>query len=264
MVNFLHLPPELRAAVVESVVDHWRYGDESDSIAGYASVCREWQAIVERFNFSVLRVTQASLDDFETSMVRSRRRVVRQINLHVELPTYDNDPCERKETWEDKAENNACFTRAFYHLFRIMSSWTSEDTHRAGIDLILTISSPSDLRNANFELWQRRRWNIKDIGEKRFADSWIDFVGQDEEFDRVNLLPEVKVIRSFTVSPQNHRALMPPAHADVIARLPGLKEACFDITKDRKKETRKIHFNRMCDCCNLLSHLLLCLIRNFD
>ncbi|OHE95500.1 hypothetical protein CORC01_09233 [Colletotrichum orchidophilum] len=244
MDRFCQLPAELRAAVVENVVDHWRYGDESDSLADYALVCKEWQAIVERFNFSVLKVTLANLDDFESSMVGSRRRLVKQINLHVELPTYDNDPCEKKETWEDKAENNAFFTLAFYRLFDIMSSWTPEDSYRGGVDFTLSISSPSDLRNANFELWQRRRWNIKDIGEKRFADSWIDFVGQDEEFDRVNRLPEVKVIRSFTVSPQNHRALMPAAHADIIARLPGLREACFDITKDRKKETRKIHFNQ--------------------
>ncbi|OHW95054.1 hypothetical protein CSPAE12_06324 [Colletotrichum incanum] len=244
MDRFCQLPPELRAAVVEHVVDHWRHGEDSDSLADYALVCKEWQAIIERFNFAVLRVTQANLDDFETAMVGSRRGIVKQINLYVELPTYDNDPCEKKETWEDKAENNACFTRAFYRLFRIMSSWSAEEAINGGIDFSLSISSPSDLRNANFELWQRRRWNIKDIGEKRFADSWIDFVGQDEEFDRVNRLPPVKVIRSFTVSPQNHRALMPAAHADIVARLPGLQEACFDITKDRKKETRKIHFNQ--------------------
>ncbi|KAJ0309151.1 hypothetical protein COL5a_001271 [Colletotrichum fioriniae] len=244
MDRFCLLPAELRAAVVECVVDDCRYGDESDSLADYALVCKEWQAIVERFNFSVLKVTLANLDDFESSMVGSRRKLVQRINLHVDLPTYDNDPCEKKETWEDKAENNSCFTLAFYRLFDIMHSWTPEETTQEGIDFSLSISSPSDLRNANFELWQRRRWNIKDIGEKRFADSWIDFVGQDEEFDRVNRLPAVKVIKSFTVSPQNHRALMPAAHADIIARLPGLRTASFDITKDRKKETRKIHFNQ--------------------
>ncbi|KAL0930993.1 oxoglutarate iron-dependent oxygenase [Colletotrichum truncatum] len=244
MDRFYQLPPELRATVVECLVDHWRHGDESDSIAGYASVCKEWQAIVERYNFSVLRVTQSGLDEFETSLVGSRRGLLRQINLYVQLPTYDNDPCEKKETWEDKAENNTCFTRAVYGLFRLMSSWTLEEAHRDGIDLTLSISSPSDLRNANFELWQRRRWNIKDIGEKRFADSWIDFVGHDEEFARMNLLPFVQVIRSFKASPQNHRALMPAAHADIIARLPGLQEAAFDVLKDRRKETRKIHFNQ--------------------
>ncbi|OLN81559.1 hypothetical protein CCHL11_05564 [Colletotrichum chlorophyti] len=250
MDRFYQLPPELRAAVVECLVDHWRYGEEPESIAAYASVCREWQAIIERFNFALLRVTQNNLAEFEACMVPSRPGVLRQINLHVDLPTYDNDPCEKKETWEDKAENNRCFTRAFLGLFRIMSCWTPEETYPGGIDLVLSISSPSDLRNANFDLWQRRRWNIKDIGEKRFADSWIDFVGQDEEFDRVNCLPAVSVIRSFTVSPQNHRALMPAAHADIISRLPGLQTARFDITKDRRKETRRIHFNQFARSMN--------------
>ncbi|TDZ87560.1 hypothetical protein C8034_v006713 [Colletotrichum sidae] len=244
MPRFFQLPPELRAAVVESLIDHWRYGDESDSIAGYAAVCKEWQAIIERFNFSRLRVTQLTLNEFGTSMVGSRRGIVRHINLHVQLPTYDNDPCEKKETWEEKAENNMCFTRAVYGLFYWMNSWALQDIHREGIDLVLSISSPSDLRNANFELWQRRRWNIRDIGEKRFAESWVDFVGRDEEYQHMNLLPPVKVIRSFQASPQNHRALMPAAHADIVAGLPGLQEASFDILKDKKKEIRKIHFNQ--------------------
>ncbi|KAF9877284.1 oxoglutarate iron-dependent oxygenase [Colletotrichum karsti] len=206
MRRFYQLPPELRATVVECLVDYWRYGDESDSIAGYASVCKEWQAIVERYNFSSLRVTQLRLGEFDSMMVGSRRGLLRRIELHVSLPTYDNDPCERKETWEEKAENNMCFTRAVCGLFHSMNSWTLEEAYRGGVDLSLAISSPSDLRNANFELWQRRRWNIKDIGEKR--------------------------------------ALMPAAHADIVARLPGLQEASFDILKDRKKETRKIHFNQ--------------------
>lgn len=244
MDRFYQLPPELRATVVESLVDHWRYADEQESIAPYASVCKEWQALVERYNFSALRVTQESLNEFDAYMVGSRRGLLKQINLHVQLPNYDNDPCEKKETWEDKFENNMCFTKAVHGLFRLMSSWTFNEACREGVDLTLSISSPSDLRNANFELWQRRRWNIKDIGEKRFADSWIDFVGHDEEFARNNPLPRVDVIRSFLASPQNHRALMPAAHADIVARLPCLREASFDILKDRRKETRKIHFNR--------------------
>ncbi|KAE9576854.1 hypothetical protein CGMCC3_g7133 [Colletotrichum fructicola] len=244
MDRFYQLPPELRATVVESLVDHWRYADEQESIAPYASVCKEWQALVERYNFSALRVTQESLNEFEAYMVGSRRGLLKQINLHVQLPNYDNDPCEKKETWEDKFENNMCFTKAVHGLFRLMSSWTFSEACREGVDLTLSISSPSDLRNANFELWQRRRWNIKDIGEKRFADSWIDFVGHDEEFARNNPLPRVDVIRSFLASPQNHRALMPAAHADIVARLPCLREASFDILKDRRKETRKIHFNQ--------------------
>ncbi|KAF6845430.1 oxoglutarate iron-dependent oxygenase [Colletotrichum musicola] len=246
MGNFNRLPPELRALVVESLVDHWRYGDEREptSIAPYASVCKEWQAIIERHNFSFLRVMQNSLDQFESSVVGSRRSILTMIILDVTLPTYDNDPCEKKETWEDKADNNRCFTKAVYGLFRILSTWFLEEAHRDGIDLILHISSPSDLRNANFELWQRRRWNIRDIGEKRFSDSWIDFVGHDEVFGRTNYLPRVQVIRSFQASPNNHRALIPAAHADIVAKLSGLREATFDIIKDKKKETRKIHFNQ--------------------
>lgn len=245
MGEFKQLPPELRALVVESLVDHWRHDErEPTSIAPYASVSKEWQAIIERHNFSFLRVTQNSLDQFESSVVGSRRSILTMIILDVILPTYDNDPCEKKETWEDMAGNNRCFTKSVYGLFRILSTWVLEEAHRDGIDLILHVSSPSDLRNANFELWQRRRWNIRDIGEKRFSDSWIDFVGNDEVFGRVNYLPRVQVIRSFQASPKNHRSLIPAAHADIVAKLSGLREATFEIIKDKKKETRKIHFNR--------------------
>ncbi|KAK1961625.1 hypothetical protein LY78DRAFT_588302, partial [Colletotrichum sublineola] len=110
----------------------------------------EWQAIVKRFNFAVLRVTQANLDDFETAMVGLRRGIVRQINLHVELPAYDNGPCEKRETWEVKAENNACFSRAFYRLFHIMSRWSIEGVTSGGIDFSLSISSPASPRISTF------------------------------------------------------------------------------------------------------------------
>jgi hypothetical protein len=244
MLGFPLLPPEIRVEIIRRLLDHWHLDGWNESLAPYASVSREWQAVVERHTFAELKLTHRRLSDFGQIVAGARRPCLNRINLHVELPEYDNDPCEERESWEDKVANNRLFTQTWQQLFADLHAWGDDDVVRGGIHLFFSISSKSDLRNSTFELWQRRRWNVKDIGEKRFADSYIDFVGQDEELKRQNLLPPVYAVTSFKTCPLIRRSIMPAAYSDIVARLPHLREVDLDLIKERRLVLRRAIFDR--------------------
>jgi hypothetical protein len=245
MASFMRLPGEIRIEVLKRLIDHWRIDGDKGSIAAYTSVCREWQAEIERYTFKELHLSHTRMEDFGNIVKYNRRRCLERINLLVDLPEYENDPCEERETWEDKMANNQAFTRTFRDLFAFLAAWSDDDVCRDGIYLYLNVSSKSDLRNSGFELWQRRRWNVKDIGEKRFADSYIDFIGQDEEHNRTRLLRPVHAITSFETDSLIRRSIMPEAYSDIVAMLPRLRELSLDVIKERRLAARREMFDRM-------------------
>jgi hypothetical protein len=243
MTGFAKLPPELRLLVLRNLLSNYKRSSDRGTLSQYASICREWQAIVEQYSFSELYITLLRLPKFAEYVQNGRRRCVKRIRLHVELPHYANDPCEVREGWEDKMKNNEIFTATFRDLFNTLSEWKDEDVCKNGIQLFFSISSCSDLRNTPPEIWQRRRWNSRDIGEKRFGDSVIDFIGQDEEFKRIELLKPVHAITSFQTCPLNRRAIMPMAYSDIIAKLPRLKQVSLGLIRERRLQIRRAVFD---------------------
>ena len=244
MALFMSLPGEIRVAIVNRLLDYWKLDNDGEDIAPYAVVCREWQAVIERHTFSNLKLTNLRMPEFAQYVRNSRRRCLKRINLHVDLPEYFNDPCEHKETWNDKMANNWMFSTTFRGLFSTLHQWDDHEVRQGGIHLFFSMSSPSDLRNTAFDLWQRRRWNNNDIGEKRFADSYVDFVGQDEEFKRTSLLKPVYAITSLETCQLIRRSIMPAAYADIIANLPRLKEVSLDLIKEKNLLSRRLIFDR--------------------
>ncbi|KAL3419964.1 hypothetical protein PVAG01_08463 [Phlyctema vagabunda] len=110
------------------------------SLAGFATVSREWQTIIERHNFSRIKVTSSRAADFG-SMVHRNRSFVRYIWFCVELDEYDctTGKPDRELPAPSKA-SNAFVTTAFLDLFSALSVW------EPGSSLLLDISFsfPSD------------------------------------------------------------------------------------------------------------------------
>lgn len=65
--------------------------------ARYATVCREWQEVIEQKNFSRLTLTLSRIASLR-DMVYRQRRLVRYIWLCMELQEYDCSQCEDLET----------------------------------------------------------------------------------------------------------------------------------------------------------------------
>jgi hypothetical protein len=252
-ININRLPPEIRASIVGFVVEayeHYSNARHSSgrcglSLAPFASVCKEWQQVVEKTTFTELHLSLDRMDDFEKYVVGSRRRRLQSIRLHVKLPAYDSDPCTSRETWDDKLANNSIFTLTFQRLFSALTHWPDEVVGQDGIKLEMCTSSPSDLRNAPFDIWQKRRWNAHDIGEKRFADSVLDFVGNSDVERVVGIFDQVWAISSFKTSVIDRRAIMPAAYAEIVAALPRVKDVQLDIIKEKRLPLRKLAFTRM-------------------
>ena len=247
--NLATLPPELRQTILFFLIEECLNAPKSThytspGLAPYTTVCREWQEIIERQTFSNLYLCLDRLDEFEEFVVGVRRRRLRGILLHIRAPEYACDPCTQKESFDDKRRINDIFTETLTRLFALMNTWPEEDVVPGGIRLDLSVSSPSDLRNVGLVLWQKRRWNTRDIGERRFADSAVDFVGQDDERRVVGLLKPVYSITKFVSEGLHRRAVMPAAYAEIISALPNLREAYLNIMKERRVLVRRLNLSR--------------------
>ncbi|KID95558.1 hypothetical protein MAJ_08499, partial [Metarhizium majus ARSEF 297] len=81
------LPHQIRNDVLARVVETAYSNNES--LAGYASVCRDWQAFFEQHTFRSLDVTPGDLDMFETSFQEpGRRSCLQRVGLVLALPQH--------------------------------------------------------------------------------------------------------------------------------------------------------------------------------
>lgn len=124
-----YLPEGIRLLILETVVQ------DGGSLAGLATVSREWQATIERHNFARIRLTPSRLAQFG-SMTRRNRALVRYIWVCLELR---NDICEGcnilygyeyGSRWSDEI----IIVTALYQLFSALESWEPQG------DLLLDIS----------------------------------------------------------------------------------------------------------------------------
>lgn len=111
------------------------------SLANCAAVCREWQAVIERHNFSWIKLTIPRLREFD-SMTRRTQIHVRYLWVCLELQEYggaESTPLEPELQGMSNADSTAIKT-AFEGLFETLSTWGA----RADLVLDISIHSPSD------------------------------------------------------------------------------------------------------------------------
>ncbi len=129
------LPAEIRILVLRVLLQ------DGCSLAGFATVSREWQAIIEPHNFARITLTSSRLADFG-SIIHRNRALVRYVRLCLELQEYDCTLCEPRdlETMGISNTDNILITTTFLDLFSTLSTWEPNG------DLLLDISihSPSD------------------------------------------------------------------------------------------------------------------------
>jgi len=112
---------------------------ENRGLASYASVCKEWQIVMEKKNFGRLRLRASCLDDLE-HMVGRRRELVKHVWLDIELKTYNCEECQSMRLGS-MMEDQSILARAISKLFSILSTWNPVG---GGLTLELSAQSPSD------------------------------------------------------------------------------------------------------------------------
>lgn len=251
--NFNSLPPEIRHLTLGFLAQGYVFNHDylspldqrpSLSLAPYASVCQEWRFVLERTTFASLCLRLDRLDGFAAYVTAERRRRVRHILLHVQLDEYPCPPRTPEETWPAKLQNNRKFSKTLSRFFEIMHEWEKDEVVPGGISLEMSVSSPSDFRNVPFSVWERRRWDGRDIGDKFFHKSAVDFIGQDDEARKVGFLRPTYVVSSFTSGAVGRRTVLPGAYGEIISALPCVRHVSLTLPKETRLHRRKLYFTR--------------------
>ncbi|KAL6858415.1 hypothetical protein J3F83DRAFT_763559 [Trichoderma novae-zelandiae] len=238
------LPGEIRLLILNILLQ------DGCSLSLLATVSREWQAEVERYNFSRIRLTPSRLVDFGP-VIHSNRPLVGYIWLCWGL---DDDDCircapptggtadEQVEAYNVIDINHCHITTAFQNLFSALSTWEPDG------DLMLDISihspsdskdwskylaflpdTPADMGNSGTEQMMsntvydnsRHGWaaGVRDSDPPRTAIAKVFHSGLEEgPFDSEHLL----------LRQQNRRRWMPTSLAHVFARFPRLQEVHYE------------------------------------
>ena len=255
MESWYCFPTEIRLMVLEALLH------DRCSLANYATVSREWQEIIERHNFSRIKLTSSRLADFG-SRVHRNRGLVRYIWLCLELQEYDCTGCEPRDpkSWGLSKADNTRITTAFQDLFSTLSVWEPDGS----LLLDISVYSPSDsehwFKYLTFEPdvasdmcgrdqhaeqsmlvkasdhrhgWiAGRQHSIRDsvIIDKVFEEIMGEgpFDDEEQEAQWWQQLPLVPAVTGVLLRQQNRRRWKPAALGHMFARLPGLQEIHYE------------------------------------
>ncbi|EXJ84734.1 hypothetical protein A1O3_05405 [Capronia epimyces CBS 606.96] len=141
------LPPEIRILILRVLIQ------DGCKLSRLATVSREWQTELEKYNFARIKGTPSRLVDFG-SMIHRNRALVNYIWFCLEVDGYDCTTCapglhgrlpdEEYEAAIIIQDADGCpIPTAFQNLFSVLSTWGLNG------DLVLDISiySPSDSKH---------------------------------------------------------------------------------------------------------------------
>jgi hypothetical protein len=249
------LPAEIRLMILEAITQQKHPG-----WASLASVCREWQLVIEKRNFHQLKLQASCLDDFKRLIVR-QRNLIRHIRLDIELPKYLCRACTRNESISRAGRNSSKFIKGIWKLFRVLSTWEPAK----GLTLELNAYSPSDSDhwfknwyfasddegNQDGTLAQQTHSNWHDP-----EHGWID--GQQVTappseaiqrlFGRVYLdfqkeLPQVDSVTCFIIRRQLRRCLALRSLHHVMSKLGRLEHLIYEPWRQRNNDCQGLTDN---------------------
>jgi hypothetical protein len=116
VLTWISFPAEIRLIILATVA-YQKY----PGWASLASVCREWQHVLEKVNFHTIKLRVPCLDDFEHIARPQKRGLIRHICLNVELPPYTSTCCSKRRSPSIKI--SSIVSDGIWKLFSILSTW---------------------------------------------------------------------------------------------------------------------------------------------
>lgn len=279
------LPAEIRLLVLEALPQ------VSCSLAGFATVSREWQKIIERHNFARIKLTPSRLADF-SSMVYRNRALVRYMWLCLELQEYGCAICapEGMEIMGMSDADNALIIAAFVDLFSALSTWEP----KGNLLLDISVHSPSDsehwFKYLTFEpdisSDECGRYLCKEPMLAKLDDhqhGWIagnreslppmasihkvfdeimgegPFYNDEQENQWWQQLPLVPAITGILLRQQSRRRWKPTALEHMFSRLPQLQDIHYEPWREWGDTIQHWTDECECDCVNSSFSVLYCL-----
>ncbi|KAK0714708.1 hypothetical protein B0H67DRAFT_536609 [Lasiosphaeris hirsuta] len=158
-VCWTSLPAEVHLMILDTIAKQKHPG-----WASFASVCKEWQYVIERQNFRRLNLRVSCLDDFERIVVR-QRELVRHICLDIELRKYTCRSCQSEDF--QRTRRDEIYTKGVKEIYRILGTWKLA---KNGLTLELNAYSPSDSKHW-FKNWY---FTSSDEGIREADCNWHD------------------------------------------------------------------------------------------
>ncbi|KAI1110266.1 hypothetical protein F5Y14DRAFT_444123 [Nemania sp. NC0429] len=129
---WMRLPAEIRLMVLEAIASQ-----KNPGWASLASVCREWQHVLERANFHKIKLGISCLDGFERVATIQKREIIRHVCLNVTIP-----PTYFSKKRSQSVRIGSMVSRGIWKLFSILSTWTPTND----LALEINVHSPSDCK----------------------------------------------------------------------------------------------------------------------
>jgi hypothetical protein len=137
VLTWSSLPTEIRHLIL------YILAKETSGLSRYASVCREWQKVIERVNFSHLRVTPSCLSLLDI-FARSRRAILRCIKFCILLQEYDCSQCDLVPEIDWQERDQGIIDHALRALMFTLAMWEPCDS---SLTIDISIHSPSDAKH---------------------------------------------------------------------------------------------------------------------
>lgn len=119
-LTWMSVPAEIRLMILETIA-YQKY----TGWASLASVCREWQHVLEKVNFYKINLRVPCLDEFEYIISPQKRGLIHHICLNIELPRYTSRCCSKR--CSRPAKIKSIVSDGIWKLFSILSTWGPEN-----------------------------------------------------------------------------------------------------------------------------------------
>lgn len=136
--SWTYLPAEIRTLILEFLIEDLN----GCRLARFATVSREWQAIVEKHTFARITLTPYRLIKFGP-MIHRNQALVRYIWACLEFEEYDCTECGIDNIWDVSDADIFRVTTTFVTLFTTLSAWKPS----GGLVLDISVFSPSDSKH---------------------------------------------------------------------------------------------------------------------
>jgi hypothetical protein len=215
---------------------------------GYcASVCREWQRVIERHNFHSLKITSSSLAQFSIMATRNLK-LIKYIWYCIKLQEYDCTQCFWSESLGDIYANRKILGNGLRDIFVALR----RRPLKGELTLDISVYSPSDslhyFKDISFEpangLPPTQLRTIKKIlathdPEHGWNHGYMTVLPSDEALDRLfsdfdfpdnfwRTVPRVPAVTILLLRRQNRRRWDCVQLIPLFRRLPNLQEICYE------------------------------------
>lgn len=265
-MSWHRLPLEIKYEILQKLID------DGGKLATFATVSREWQEKIEPHTFARIRLTSSRLVDFN-AMTSRNRSLVRYLWLCLELDKYCCLDCAQHWAFNTNDDENDTIMGTLLKLFSVLSTWCPDS--KLSLDISVYSPSDSehwfphltfepdipwvtggprqmieqpgraravddkhDLNNVNVENYTPRDAINRVFGEIMNPDNVIllPFVNDEQEDEWWQRLPLVPAVTSVFLRQQNRRRWKPRALAQILSRLPMLRELYYEPWREWNNE----------------------------